>query len=96
MSTKTKEAEKVFSTSKELLLTPGGASNKHVMKSSNHYFEYRNLSEDGQLIELNILKGEVTITHDEHDKVVLTKGHYVKANQVEFDPFENTVSYVFD
>jgi hypothetical protein len=95
MSTETKEAKKVFGSTRELLLTPGGADNKHIMKSSQ-YFEHRPLNEDGQLIELKIMKGEAVITHDEHDKVVLTKGHYVKANQVEFDPFDNSVSYVFD
>ena len=48
-----------------------------------------------QSIDL-IVKSSVTITHDEHAKMVLEPGTYSKTNQMEFDPFNNTVSYIFD
>jgi hypothetical protein len=36
------------------------------------------------------------LTHDEHDKMVFDKGTYKSYNQVEFNPFNNTVQRVFD
>jgi len=36
------------------------------------------------------------LTHDEHDKMVFPKGNYKSYNQVEFNPFDNTVQRVFD
>jgi hypothetical protein len=36
------------------------------------------------------------LTHDEHDKMVFPKGKYRSYNQVEFNPFDNTVQRVFD
>jgi hypothetical protein len=36
------------------------------------------------------------LTHDEHAKMVFTKGNYRSYNQVEFNPFDNTVNRVFD
>lgn len=78
-----------------LQLTPGGEPQKHIMKSLG-IFEYKKLSEDGQQIKLNVGNVGAVVTHDEHAKVILNEGVYYKTNQMEFDPFFNTVSYIFD
>ena len=83
-----------MTTTKSLKLTPNGADMKHIM-SSDKSFTYENVSEDGQAIKF-VIKDKAVITHDEHAKIVLEKGTYYKFNQVEFNPFNNTVSYVFD
>ncbi len=36
------------------------------------------------------------LTHDEHAKMVFEKGRYRSYNQVEFNPFDETVNRVFD
>lgn len=36
------------------------------------------------------------LTHDEHDRMVFESGKYTSYNQVEFNPFDNTVNRVFD
>ena len=36
------------------------------------------------------------LTHDEHAKMVFPKGNYRSYNQVEFNPFDNSVQRVFD
>lgn len=43
-----------------------------------------------------MLKSVGILTHDEHDKMVFPKGKYKSYNQVEFNPFDNTVQRVFD
>ena len=70
----------------------GGEPQKHIM-NSNKPFGYKKKTD--QSIDL-IVKSSVTITHDEHAKMVLEPGTYSKTNQMEFDPFNNTVSYIFD
>jgi len=42
------------------------------------------------------LKSVGVLTHDEHDRMVLEAGKYRSFNQVEFNPFDQTVSRVFD
>lgn len=76
----------------KLQLTPGGEPQKHIM-TSDKLFGYKTITE--QSINL-IVKNNATITHDEHGMMVLGPGTYSKTNQMEFDPFQNTVSYVFD
>ena len=80
--------------STKLQLTPGGEPQKHIMKSSRA-FGYTVLA-DGQQFELYVGSEAAVIEHDEHAKMVLYKGQYRKTNQMEFDPFNNTVSYIFD
>jgi hypothetical protein len=75
-------------------LTPGGDPEKHIMTSDKN-IEVANISEDGQIIKFTV-ESTAVITHDEHDKIVLEKGTYYKTNQMEFNPFTNTVSYIFD
>jgi hypothetical protein len=43
-----------------------------------------------------LLQKTGVITHEEHDRIVLDPGKYHKTNQVEYDPFNQTVSRVFD
>jgi hypothetical protein len=64
---------------------------KHILESSQD-IEY---SEDSNGITF-MLKSMGILTHDEHAKMVFPKGKYRSFNQVEFNPFDNTVSRVFD
>lgn len=64
---------------------------KHILES-NSDISYRENSEsiDFELKALGVL------THDEHAKMVFEKGKYRSYNQVEFNPFDETVNRVFD
>lgn len=83
-----------WSSTKKLQLTPGGAPEKHIMTADTD-FGFKEKSNTGQEIDL-IVKKPATISHDEHGTIVLEPGKYSKTNQMEFDPFNNTVSYIFD
>ena len=81
---------------KTLQLTPGGEANKHIMTSLNKKcINVMTESKDRQSITFS-LKDSVIITHDEHGPMMLPSGTYQKTNQVEYDPFNDTVAYVFD
>jgi hypothetical protein len=43
-----------------------------------------------------MLKSMGILTHDEHAKMMFTAGRYRSYNQVEFNPFDQTISRVFD
>lgn len=43
-----------------------------------------------------MLKGMGILTHDEHDKMVFESGNYRSYNQVEFNPFDQSIQRVFD
>jgi hypothetical protein len=43
-----------------------------------------------------MLKDMGVLTHDEHDRMVFPAGRYRSYNQVEFNPFDQTVQRVFD
>lgn len=43
-----------------------------------------------------MLKSMGILTHDEHARMVFEAGTYRSYNQVEFNPFDQTVSRVFD
>jgi hypothetical protein len=43
-----------------------------------------------------MLKDLGVLTHDEHAKMVFEAGKYRSYNQVEFNPFDQTVNRVFD
>lgn len=64
---------------------------KHILESDSD-IEYQ---ENNESIDF-ILKGMGILTHDEHAKMVFPKGKYRSYNQVEFNPFDQTVSRVFD
>lgn len=64
---------------------------KHILES-NSDIQYE---ENAESIDF-ILKDMGILTHDEHAKMVFPKGKYRSYNQVEFNPFDNTVQRVFD
>ena len=83
--------------SKRLILGQGegrdatGQIKKHVLDSkSNIEYDTTTDSITFMLADMGIL------THDEHDKMVFPKGNYRSYNQVEFNPFNNTIQRVFD
>jgi hypothetical protein len=64
---------------------------KHILESkSDIEFEQTQVSITFMLNSMGIL------THDEHDRMVFPAGQYRSYNQVEFNPFDNTVQRVFD
>lgn len=64
---------------------------KHILESTKDIvFEQTEDSITFMLNDMGIL------THDEHDRMVFGPGEYVSYNQVEFNPFDNTVQRVFD
>lgn len=64
---------------------------KHILESDeNITYEERTESITFMLNSLGIL------THDEHDRMVFEPGVYRSYNQVEFNPFDQTVQRVFD
>lgn len=78
--------------SKKVILATGEGANTHALNSKVPV-EYVDMG--NQTIKM-IVKDQSLITHEEHGTIVLEKGVYYKTNQVEFNPFNNTVSYVFD
>jgi hypothetical protein len=64
---------------------------KHILESKKD-MEY---TQDTDSITF-MLSDMGILTHDEHDKMVFPKGKYRSYNQVEFNPFDNTVQRVFD
>lgn len=80
---------------KKLKLTPGGAENKHIMTSKKG-IKYEVVPQTGGQSIMFSLNDWATIDHDEHDKIVLEKGEYAKTNQMEYNPFTKTISYVYD
>lgn len=64
---------------------------KHILESEKDIvFEQTDDSIKFMLNSMGVL------THDEHDRMVFGPGSYVSYNQVEFNPFDNTVQRVFD
>jgi len=68
-----------------------GQIKKHVLDSKSN-IEYDTTTDSITFM----LKDMGILTHDEHDKMVFPKGKYRSYNQVEFNPFDNTVQRVFD
>lgn len=62
------------------------------------------LQGDFELVEQDKLNGDMkfsvntvaVLTHEEHDKIVLERGIYLKVNQVEYNPFTDLVKKVAD
>lgn len=79
----------------KLHLTPNGEKQKHMMIAGKSNIKVLETSVDKQTIKFEI-KSDALIFHDEHGIIKLEEGTYEKTNQVEFDPFNNTVAYVFD
>jgi hypothetical protein len=78
---------------KKLVLALGESTHTHIMHCEKE-IEYE-LDEQTEAISF-LLKDTGVITHEEHDRIVLKPGRYHKTNQVEFDPFNQTISRVFD
>jgi hypothetical protein len=64
---------------------------KHILES-NSEIEYEQL---GNALAFE-LKSMGILTHDEHAKMLFPAGNYRSYHQVEFNPFDQTVSRVFD
>lgn len=64
---------------------------KHILESTTE-MEYEQVG-DALAFEL---KSMGILTHDEHARMVFPAGQYRSYHQVEFNPFDNTVSRVFD
>lgn len=88
MKTKNKNMQKA----KKIVLGEGEIiGHKHILESKKELeYEQKNDSTTFMLKDMGIL------THDEHDKMVFPKGKYRSYNQVEFNPFDNTIQRVFD
>lgn len=39
---------------------------------------------------------KAVLTHEEHERIVLEKGIYLKVSQVEYNPFENAIRWISD
>jgi hypothetical protein len=64
---------------------------KHILESKKEMeYQENETSIDFMLKDLGVL------THDEHAKMVFEAGSYRSYNQVEFNPFDETVNRVFD
>lgn len=64
---------------------------KHILESTKD-ISYEE-SQDSITFMLNSMG---ILTHDEHDRMVFEPGKYRSCNQVEFNPFDQTVQRVFD
>jgi hypothetical protein len=79
---------------KELVLT-GTNPAKHKLSSSRGAVSFQESVSDSEIIKFTVSTKSI-VEHDEHDKLILSKGTYYKVNQMELDPFTNTMAYVFD
>lgn len=64
---------------------------KHILESTSE-LEYEQL---GNTLSFE-LKALGILTHDEHARMLFSPGKYRSYHQVEFNPFDQTVSRVFD
>lgn len=77
---------------KRLVLGEGETiGHKHVMEST------RDISYEKTPDSIKFMLNSMGIlTHDEHDRIVLSPGKYRSYNQVEWNPLNSTVQIVFD
>lgn len=77
---------------KRLVLGEGETiGHKHVMESTKD-ISYEKTSDSIKFM----LNSMGILTHDEHDRIVLSPGKYRSYNQVEWNPLNSTVQIVFD
>lgn len=76
----------------KIVLASGDFANTHAVVSDKT-MQYVQL--ENSVIEFNV-NHEAKVTHEEHDIIMLPKGKFYKFNQVEFNPFNNKISFVFD
>lgn len=85
-------------TTKELLILKGEGRHEHVLVADKiEYVEGDQLSEicvgrNGQLTHVDPL----TKSPAEHNTIPVEEGTWLVGRQVEFNPFDNTISGVFD
>lgn len=64
---------------------------KHILESDE------NITYEEHVESITFMLNSMGIlTHDEHDRMVFEPGVYRSYNQVEFNPFDQTVQRVFD
>jgi hypothetical protein len=79
-------------TAKRIVLGEGEiVGHKHILESKKDI----SYVENGDSISF-MLNEMGILTHDEHDRMVFPAGEYKSYNQVEFNPFDQTVQRVFD
>jgi hypothetical protein len=62
------------------------------------------LAGEVEIVAENEAKKEITfkvldravLTHEEHDRIVLEKGTYLKTTQVEYNPFDDMIQWIRD
>jgi dTDP-4-dehydrorhamnose 3,5-epimerase-like enzyme len=62
------------------------------------------LAGEVEIVAENEAKKEITfkvldkavLTHEEHDRIVLEKGIYLKTTQVEYNPFDDMIQWIRD
>jgi hypothetical protein len=64
---------------------------KHILESDENI-----MYEEGTESITFMLNSMGILTHDEHDRMVFEPGTYRSYNQVEFNPFDQSVQRVFD
>lgn len=77
---------------KRVVLASGEGAHTHAVNSTVD-IDFANMGE--REIEFTV-KQQAVVTHEEHDRIVLEPGTYYKTNQVEFDPFNQRVAWVYD
>lgn len=85
--------KKVYtSKAKRIVLGEGEIiGHKHILESKKDI----SYSENQTSITF-MLNSMGILTHDEHDRMVFEPGKYVSYNQVEFNPFDQSIQRVFD
>lgn len=77
---------------KRVVLATGEGANTHAVNSAIA-IDFTHMGERVMKFEV---KDQAVVTHEEHDRIVLEPGTYYKTNQVEFDPFNQRIAWVFD
>lgn len=81
-----------------LVLNIGRTDNSHILhtKSGNSTIEWTETTErNTSIIEFKLTEVAI-LTHPEHAPIALKPGTYSRTIQVEFNPFNDTIGYIFD
>lgn len=79
---------------KKVLLETSEGANTHAVSATKTLIDFTHLENSSMKFIVN--DDQAVVTHEEHDRIVLDRGTFYKTNQVEYNPFDNTVSRVFD
>ena len=80
-------------TQNRLVLATGEGANTHAVNAASK-INFSDMPEE--TIKFEIKNEFARVTHEEHGTIHLSTGVYYKTNQVEYNPFDNTISNVFD